>query len=666
MRSIVASLPNLLGDSSISRTTLGVPIISIGSSDSKSIERRVGPKNVHLCTVFIRSYCALLVDSPLASKKPFPIVRKFFHHLVNSDLKDVILGYTSLGDRILRNAGIGTSFSITGEFVPEMLDTPIAYEYIKYYRSGDPSLLTFITSFLFFGKKLAYEDDTFNATAFRKWLEVEDDLESLTLQPGLLRRLRVIIGQLLPRLDTDVMIPRFGPGYVAEGFIDPNDKIENLVVDEKLRRVFYSSSRYPRGSLLERAIERLMCRFSKEEQVSELMFVPKNIKTARSICQEPGTYMAHQQPVFRWMNDAFKRGMMRHFVTLEDQSVNRAKALAGSAYLNYDTIDLSSASDRVSKELVRGVFPKQYWLYLLGTRSGRVRLPDGSLREVRKFAPMGSALCFPVQCVVFTAITLLGYLEHYYGVDTWEGVREDAYELTHLEEFCSKLETHIEGYSNSLQSPSIYGDDIICDPRVTDRVILLLQTCGLEVNLDKSFTGGQLVRESCGIYAFNGFDITPVIFRIRSFRKGGLDASSFASFVEQINKFGDKRWYNLRSFLINVLRREMFVGGLPQSLMRYLPFTNNREEFGIYSTNLLKPLTTRVREDWQIEEKKVLKLKTVGGRRPAEDADAYAYLRDRAREKARTGDSSDDFNWSSSRVRPSVTRIRLGWTPVRM
>jgi hypothetical protein len=109
----------------------------------------------------------------------------------------------------------------------------------------------------------------------------------------------------------------------------------------------------------------------------------------------------------------------------------------------------------------------------------------------------------------------------------------------------------------------------------------------------------------------------------------------------------------------------MCVGGLPQSLMRYLPFTSDRKEFGIYSVNLLKPKTTRVREDWQIEEKKVLKLKNVRGRDPAEGADAYAYLRDREREKARTGGNQDDLNWSSPRVRPSVTRVRLGWTPIR-
>jgi hypothetical protein len=663
VRSIVESLPNSLGDSRLERSALGNPVISIGTTDYKSIERRVGPKNVQLCTLFIKSYCALLFDSPLADK-PFPTIRKFFHYLVDSDLKDVILRYTSLADQILRNAGIGTAFSITGEFVSEMLDTPIACEYVRYYKSGDPSLLQYIISFLFFGKKLAYEDDTFNATAFRKWLEVENDLESLKLQPGLLSRLRVIVAQLLPRLDTNLALPRFGPGFVAEGYIDPNDKIENLVIDDKLSRVFYPRSRYPHGSFVERAITQLFMRVSREEQMSKLMFVPKNIKTARSICQEPNSYMAHQQIVFRWMNTAFKTGMMRHFVTLEDQSINRVKALNGSAYLNYDTLDLSCASDRVSKELVRGIFPKQYWLYLLGTRSGRVRLPDGSLREVKKFAPMGSALCFPVQCVTFTAITLLGYLMHHYGCDTWDGVREDAYELTHLEEFCSKLEHHTEGYSRNLQSPSIYGDDIICDPRVTDRVILLLQTCGLEVNLDKSFTGGQLVRESCGIYAFNGVDVTPVIFRIRAFRKT-LDASSFASFIEQINRFGDHRWLHLRSFLINTLRREMCVGGLPQSLMRYLPFTSDRKEFGIYSVNLLKPKTTRVREDWQIEEKKVLKLKNVRGRDPAEGADAYAYLRDREREKARTGGNQDDLNWSSPRVRPSVTRVRLGWTPIR-
>jgi hypothetical protein len=66
--------------------------------------------------------------------------------------------------------------------------------------------------------------------------------------------------------------------------------------------------------------------------------------------------------------------------------------------------------------------------------------------------------------------------------------------------------------SDAARSVRVFGDDIIVPGVNSDDVKLLLTACHLVVNDDKSFSHG-LFRESCGMDAFSGSDVTPAYVR---------------------------------------------------------------------------------------------------------------------------------------------------------
>jgi hypothetical protein len=59
---------------------------------------------------------------------------------------------------------------------------------------------------------------------------------------------------------------------------------------------------------------------------------------------------------------------------------------------------------------------------------------------------------------------------------------------------------------------SVYGDDIIVPTSSVEEVINLLNDCGFELNLSKSYFTGYF-RESCGADSVCGVDVTPVYLR---------------------------------------------------------------------------------------------------------------------------------------------------------
>ncbi len=119
---------------------------------------------------------------------------------------------------------------------------------------------------------------------------------------------------------------------------------------------------------------------------------------------------------------------------------------------------------------------------LLG-RPGRIPLPS-TLIELRKFASMGSAVCFPVEAMVFTTIVFCGVA--------------DSRGLSLTPRLARSLAKDV----------SVFGDDIIVPVDSAPTVVAYLEAFGLKVNYRKSFWTGRF-RESCGTDAFQGEVITP-------------------------------------------------------------------------------------------------------------------------------------------------------------
>lgn len=605
--------------------------------------------------VFILSYTRFLQDSPHDPHKPSKVMRLFLKTLTKRHLKEVIVEFSNLADELLSNEYVTGSESSTGLFIDRFKDTPIFREYLAWFRTRDPIILKYILSFLYFGKKLRYIDSDLDSIAFRGWKEVEDKLSTLQFSKRDIDSLSNIISAILPPLSPDALLPRFGTGKVSErGVLDVYDKLSSLSFD---RKVAYTFLRPAFGSHVGLDYHskwiKSICK-SEFSSTARLKFVPKTIKTSRSICMEPNGYMYFQQEVLRWLRSSMDKGLISRFVNLEDQSLNRQAAIHGSIYLSSDTIDLSSASDSVHVDLVRGVFPAKTLFYLLGSRSKETLTPEGK-RTLYKFAPMGSALCFPVQCILFTAISLYGYILSDRGGDDGQFIPtvDDVRSFVNRRLFRTRsARTPFDKVR--YEPPVIYGDDIICDSRCNDVVVDLLSRLGFSVNVSKSFTGSQSLRESCGVYAFEGSDVTPVIFRLPFFNKGNFDAKVYTSIIEGINTARDNGYHSIAAFWLSILKDYGFKWPLP--------FTSDRLGFGLYTSNkhVVRPEYLKWNPDEQVHYEIVTGIEPIPSRKKVpESLDAYRLVqwwRSRI-----SGCTTSSFG-RSLLIRPQETRVASRWT----
>lgn len=205
--------------------------------------------------------------------------------------------------------------------------------------------------------------------------------------------------------------------------------------------------------------------------------VPKNAKTDRSIAIEPDLNMVIQKGIGKLL----RKRLQRVGLLLPDaQERNNALAQLGSLTGEYATIDLSSASDTVSYELVRSLLPPRWFEALEQSRSPSGVLPSGEQVEYQKFSSMGNGYTFELETLIFWALASSVIDEGQRGMD---------------------------------RRLLVFGDDIIVPTYAVGRVLEVLEMCGFTPNMKKTFYTGPF-RESCGKHYFQGTDVTP--FYIRS------------------------------------------------------------------------------------------------------------------------------------------------------
>lgn len=203
---------------------------------------------------------------------------------------------------------------------------------------------------------------------------------------------------------------------------------------------------------------------------SNIMFtVPKNSRIDRVCCKEPDLNMFVQ----KGCGDIIRARLRKVGVNLNDQSRNRNLAREGSLTGELATIDLSSASDTVSDQLVMRLVPHDWYFFLDALRCKQTLLPDGTTHVNNMFSSMGNGFTFELESLIF-----------------WGLVKAVCY---------------LYGYRGRV---SVYGDDIICPSGAYKVVRQLFSWCGFKLNDDKSFCEGPF-RESCGGHYHSGIDITP-------------------------------------------------------------------------------------------------------------------------------------------------------------
>jgi hypothetical protein len=208
---------------------------------------------------------------------------------------------------------------------------------------------------------------------------------------------------------------------------------------------------------------------------NSISFVPKTAKTLRSIAIEPTVNAFLQKGIDLEMRKHLK--VRANIDLANDFEKNRLLAQRGSIDGEYFTMDLSSASDTIARELVRVLLPPDWFEFLNSIRSHSYEL-QGKVFPYHKFVSMGNGFCFPLETLIFASA---------------------------LKACKSEL-----GLRHT--SSSVYGDDIVADSRLYDLLRKLLAFCGFIVNDEKTYARGPF-RESCGADWHSGQDVRPVYLK---------------------------------------------------------------------------------------------------------------------------------------------------------
>lgn len=207
---------------------------------------------------------------------------------------------------------------------------------------------------------------------------------------------------------------------------------------------------------------------------SKVTTVPKNSKTDRTIAVEPCLNMFVQKGV----GAAIRRRLKRVNIDLDDQSINQNLARDGSVDGSLATIDLSSASDSVSRRIVEILLPEDWFRFMEMCRSHDAVLPSGEVVPFHKFSSMGNGFTFELESLIFWALCS--------SVVQYQRLRD--------------------------RRVGVYGDDLIVPTAAVQLLTNCLSVAGFTLNSKKSFVDGPF-RESCGKHFFLGHDVTPFYLR---------------------------------------------------------------------------------------------------------------------------------------------------------
>lgn len=205
---------------------------------------------------------------------------------------------------------------------------------------------------------------------------------------------------------------------------------------------------------------------------NRVTFVPKTAVTERAIAIEPLLNVYAQLGLGRVVRRRLKR---KAYIDLDDQSLNQRMALKGSIDGTLATIDLSSASDTVSREVVRALLPEA-WFNAMDISRSKVGELDGVPFVYEKFSSMGNGFTFELETLLFYAF---------------------AYSACVICDTCPSW-------------VSVYGDDIVVPVEAYDVLVEILEWFGFSLNAKKSFNSG-LFRESCGKDYYKGTDVRPFL-----------------------------------------------------------------------------------------------------------------------------------------------------------
>ena len=328
-----------------------------------------------------------------------------------------------------------------------------------------------------------------------------------------------VLNDLTKAIERQEVSPRHGPGSTQDKLLG-NRKFDLPRWTDRLESLFpyayycthtweQDNSDYKYSSLP-----------PEQEPPVKVVFVPKTQKTPRVIAMEPTHMQYVQQAIMQKLVPLLERSRIGLSQGFTNQALNRAKAREGSIRGNYATIDLSEASDRVLACLIKDALAPWPTVQeaVMSSRSLRSKLPSGKVISLKKFASMGSALCFPIEVMAFSAIIFTSM------------AKAGGHPPKNILRLFSEGEVRV------------YGDDIIVPVDSVYYVEEFLESYGLRVNRAKSFSSGKF-RESCGGDYYDGVDVTPIRMRrdLPSHRRHVQELVSTSSTANQLSDGGYER-----------------------------------------------------------------------------------------------------------------------------
>jgi hypothetical protein len=410
-------------------------------------------------------------------------------------------------------------------------------------RAESKALLTFLEANHLSGKwekpdSLKFEGDfAFIWSSFRQQLVDFFETGPVTIELGGVE----LHAQSIPIVDSESDLAvngRVGPGasVLAQGtsfyaklgsslLSATHEGLYNLYRDQALTD--------PRWAEMEtfRELQYGTCALVSGSQVS---FAAKNADIARLICTEPSLNMYLQLGLCAILERRMKEEWNLSLDVQPD--INRLLAKVGSRDGSFATIDLSSASDRMSINLCKECLPGWVFDLLLWLRSPRTMAKDYGLDvELGMISTMGNGFTFPLMTVILSCAVRACYLA--LGIPIRDNPRmRDA------------------GY-NVPGNWAVFGDDIIVCREAYDTVVAFIESLGFQVNVSKSFNTGSF-RESCGHDYYRGHNVRGVYLKRLHSRQDITGA------INRLNDWTFRTGVVLRKgvqYLLSLLRKPLYV-----------------------------------------------------------------------------------------------------------
>lgn len=181
------------------------------------------------------------------------------------------------------------------------------------------------------------------------------------------------------------------------------------------------------------------------------------------------------------IESALKQAGYEYLMPSEHQDMNQMLAHIGSVDGHLATVDLSAASDSIPAGLIYLTFPPEFCKIWSALRSSNF-IVNGKAYTCYMANTSGSPLCFTMEKILFYAFARVA----------------------------TDVAASFSGERSSLVTAM--GDDIIVPSYAVDTLADFLGMCGIVTNLDKSFSGDDTYRESCGYEADSGSTTTSLYF----------------------------------------------------------------------------------------------------------------------------------------------------------